>query len=86
MYVGLGYSNISEKDAFNKAMKMLKEMGVKINSISLDKYYSTRNTLRMFGKETAIYVIPKKNLSKIGFDWLRIIKRIVSAPYKFLKI
>jgi len=39
MYVGLGYSNKSEKDAFNKGMKMLKEMAVKINSISLDKYY-----------------------------------------------
>ncbi len=37
MYVGLGYSNRSEKDAFNKAMKMLREMGVKVNSISLDK-------------------------------------------------
>jgi len=85
MYVGFGYSDRSEKDAFNKAMKMLKEMGVKMNSISLDKYYSTRKTLKMFGKETAVYVIPKKNLSRIGFDWLRVIERIIEAPYKFLK-
>ncbi len=85
MYVGFGYSNRSEKDAFNKAMKMLKEMGVKINSVSLDRYYSTRKTLRVFGKETAVYVIPKKNLSRIGFDWLRVIEEIVEAPYKFLK-
>ena len=85
MYVGFGYSSRSEKDAFNKAMKMLKEMGVKMNSISLDKYYSTRKTLKMFGKETAVYVIPKKNLSRIGFDWLRVIERIIEAPYKFLK-
>jgi len=85
MYVGLGYSNRSERDAFNKAMKMLRNMGVKINSISLDKYYSTRKTLKLFGKETAVYVIPKKNLSRIGFEWLRVIERIVEAPYKFLK-
>ena len=85
MYVGFGYSSRSEKDAFNKAMKMLKEMGVKMNSISLDKYYSTRKTLKVFGKETAVYVIPKKNLSRIGFDWLRVIERIIDAPYKFLK-
>ena len=85
MYVGFGYSNRSENDAFNKAMKMLKEMGVKMNSISLDKYYSTRKTLKVFGKETAVYVIPKKNLSRIGFDWLRVIERIIEAPYKFLK-
>ncbi len=85
MYVGLGYSSRSEKDAFNRAMKMLKEMGVRINSISLDRYYSTRKTLRMFDAETAVYVIPKKNLSRIGFDWLRVIERIVNAPYRFLK-
>ncbi len=85
MYVGLGYSNISEKDAFNKAMKMLRNMGVKINSISLDKYYSTRRVLRMFDAETAVYVIPRKNLSRIGFDWLKVIERIVEAPYMFLK-
>ena len=85
MYVGFGYSSRSEKDAFNKAMKMLKEIGVKINSISLDRYYSTRKTLKVFGKETAVYVIPKKNLARIGFDWLRVIERIIEAPYKFLK-
>jgi len=85
MYAGLGYSSRSERDAFEKAMKMLKEMGVKINSISLDKYYSSRKTLRMFDAETAVYVIPKKNLARIGFDWLRVIERIVEAPYRFLK-
>jgi transposase len=85
MYVGFGYSNRSEKDAFSKAMRMLKEMGVKINSISLDKYYSTRKTLRMFDKETAVFVIPKKNMSRIGFEWLRVIEKIVKAPYRFLK-
>jgi len=85
MYVGLGYSFRSEKDAFNKAMKMLNEMGVKINSISLDRYYSTRKVLKTFDRETAVFVIPKKNLSRIGFDWLRVIERIVKAPYKFMK-
>jgi len=85
MYVGFGYSSRSERDAFEKAMKMLKEMGVKVNSISLDKYYSSRKTLRMFDAETAVYIIPKKNLARIGFDWLRVIERIVEAPYRFLK-
>ncbi|CAD7776958.1 hypothetical protein FHEFKHOI_02036 [Candidatus Methanoperedenaceae archaeon GB50] len=65
MHVGLGYSNRSEKDAFNKAIKMLQDIGVKTNSISLDKHYSTKKTLKLSGKETAIYVIPKKNLSRI---------------------
>ena len=47
MHVGLGYSNRSEKDAFNKAIKMLQNIGVKTNSISLDKYYSTKKTLKL---------------------------------------
>jgi len=85
MYVGFGYSNRSEKDAFARAMKMLKEMGIKINSISLDRYYSTRKTLRVFYAETAVFVISKRNLARIGFDWLRVIERIVKAPYIFLK-
>ncbi len=55
----------SEKDVFNKAMRTLKEMGVKINPISLDKYYSTRKILKMLDKETAVYHIPKKKLSRI---------------------
>jgi len=39
----------------------------------------------MFDKQTAVFVIPKKNISRVGFDWLRVIERIVEAPYKFLK-
>ena len=38
MYAGFGYSSRSERDAFSKAMKMLRNMGVKINSIFMDKY------------------------------------------------
>ncbi len=33
MYVGFGYSSRSEEDAFKKAIKMVKEIGVKINSL-----------------------------------------------------
>ena len=85
MYVGFSYSSRSEKEAFEKAMKMLKRMGIKMNSISLDRYYSSRKTLRMFDAETAVYVIPKRNIARLGFEWLRVVERIVEAPYKFLK-
>ncbi|CAD7768419.1 hypothetical protein AIOGIFDO_00260 [Candidatus Methanoperedenaceae archaeon GB37] len=71
MHVGLGYSNRSEKDAFNKAIKMLKEIGVKTNSISLDKYYSTKKTLKLFDKETAAYLSFQRKIYpeyRIGFD------------------
>ncbi len=67
MYAGLSYSSRSEKDAFEKASGMLKIMGVKIHSISLDRYYSSRRVLMIFDSETAVYVIPKRNNCK---NWL----------------
>jgi len=85
MYVALGYSNRSEMDAFNKAMRMLKGLGIKIGSMSLDKYYSSRKVLKLFGKETAVYLIPKKNIAKIGLEWARIIKTLIENPIQYMK-
>lgn len=68
MYVGFGYSSKSEKEAFEKAMEIAKELGISINAISLDKYYSSRKVLRLFGGKTALYLIPKKNISRIGLE------------------
>ena len=59
--------------------------GYSRDQCSLDRYYSSRKVLRMFGKKIAVYVIPKRNLAKIGFEWLRVIEKIVEAPYRFLK-
>lgn len=85
MYVSLGYSDKSEMDAFNKAMAMLKDFGIDIDSISLDRYYSSRKVLKLFGKETAVYVIPKKNLSNFGPEWVRVFERIVKDPITYMK-
>lgn len=85
MYVGYGYSNKSEMEAFHRAMGIVKRFGIQIDSISLDKYYSSRKVLKQFGKGTAVYIIPKKNLSKLGFDWARVIKRIAEDPFMYLK-
>lgn len=85
MYVGFGYSKKSEMDAFNRAMKMLEGLGIAVDEVSLDKYYSSRKVLKLFGKRTAVYVIPKKNISKLGFEWARVIKRIIEDPVLFLR-
>ena len=37
------------------------------------------------GKETALYLIPKKNIVNIGLEWAKIIKRMIEDPYLFLK-
>jgi transposase len=39
--------------------------------------------LKLFGRERAVYIIPKRNLARIGFEWLRVIERIVEAPTDF---
>jgi len=85
MYVGVGYSAKSEMGAFRQAMEMIKNLGIKIKSGRFDKYFSSRKVLEIFDRKTIIYVIPKKNISKIGLRWSRIIRRIIEGPYKFLK-
>jgi transposase len=85
MYVAWGYSDVSEMCAYNKAMDMLKEVGISMKSITLDRYYSSGKILKVFGKDTKVFVIPKKNISKIGFEWSIIIKRIIEDPFMFIK-
>lgn len=85
LYVAVGYSNRSEMEAFHKAMAMLRESGIPVDSMSLDKYYSSRTVIQLFGAETALYLIPKKNIARIGLEWSRILRRILEDPYLYLK-
>ena len=84
-YVAVGYSNSSEMEAFHKAMTMLRELGISVDSLSLDKYYSSRAVIKLFGEETALYLIPKKNIARVGLEWSRILRRVLEDPYLFLK-
>jgi len=56
-----------------------------IDSMALDKYYSSRKVIVQFDKETALYLIPKKNLGRAGMEWSRILRRAAEDPYGFLK-
>lgn len=85
MYVGVGYSAVSEMRAFHQALEMAQGLGIPIDSLRLDKYYSSRKVLKLFGEEVSLYVIPKKNISRIGLEWSRVIRRIVEDPLSYLK-
>ena len=85
LYVAVGYSNFSEMEAFHKAMTMLAELGITVDSMALDKYYSSRKVIQLFGEETALYLIPKKNIARVGLEWSRVLRRILEDPYLFLK-
>jgi len=84
MYAGCGFSKISEMQAFKKALEMLKSLCIGIDSMRLDKYYSSRKVLKLFGRDTAVFVIPKRGMAKIGFDWLRVLRAILEDPFLFL--
>lgn len=84
-YVAVGYSNSSEMQAFHKAMTMLADLGISIDSMALDKYYSSRKVIQLFGEETTLYLIPKKNIAQVGLEWSRILRRLLEDPYVFLK-
>jgi transposase len=83
MYVGCGISRLSEWDAFSKAVAMLRRIGATIKSLRLDKYFSTRKVIRMFDRSVSLFLIPKKNIARIG-AWADILTRMMASPVDFL--
>lgn len=84
MYIGYGVSLKSEKESFHEAREMAE--GISINSVRLDKLYSYQSITKEFSKETAIYIIPKKNATINGSpEWKRIIRSFVDEQTAHLK-
>ena len=88
MYIGFGVGFKSEQEAFYKAMKMAGSTD--INSIRLDRYYSLRSYVKfieeLFGKDVAIFVIPKKNVTLRGtWKWKDVLEDFVRDTKGFLK-
>lgn len=85
MYVCFGTSLISEKQAFEKALQMLKETGIKIKSIRLDRYYSFPCYVNLF-PDAKIYILPRKD-TKLGhgIHWYETMKSFVQDTMKYLE-
>ena len=85
MYICYGTSMRSEKEAFNRAMKMLEGIDVDINSTRLDRYYSYPGISELFDN-SRVYIIPKKNVRVGGSrKWKRELFHFVSDPLGHLK-
>lgn len=89
MYVGFGTSFKSEKDAFEKALRVSKETGITIKSVRLDKYYSAEAYVKIcheyLGK-VKTFIIPKSNIATFGVgDWSRMIYDFAEDTKGFLK-
>jgi transposase len=83
MYVGCGTSMHFEWDAFFKAVVMLRRIGAAVKSVRLDKYFSSRKVIRMFDRNVSLFLIPKKNIARIGV-WVDIFMRMKASPFVFL--
>ena len=85
MYVCYGSSLRSEKEAFDRAMQMLRNIDVKINSIRLDRYYSCPVYVSQFG-ESKVYIIPKKTVNlEHGAKWTERMGRFLCDTIKYIE-
>ena len=86
MYIAFGSSMKSEKEAFDNAINFIKTVDVKLKSVRLDKYYSESSYVSLFEKDTAVYVIPKKDATLNGSQkWKDTMREFVTDTYQYLK-
>ena len=88
IYLAYGTSYQSEKDAYNKAIKMLKETNISLDSIRLDRYYSGKNLVKdlnqMF-QGIKCYLIPKKGTKTKGpSEWLKMLLEFCNNTEQYL--
>src|SRR3989337_1977326 len=70
--------------AFDKAMDMLKNIAIEIESVRLDKYYSFPSYVDKFGK-AKVYVIPRKNATLNGsWKWKDTMEEFVNDTMAYL--
>jgi transposase len=83
MYVAFGSSMKSEKDAYDRPLEMLGSTGITLNSLRLDRYYSSPSYVDAL-KGTKTYLIPRKNSTLNGsVEWKSMMKDFLlnTVPY-----
>ncbi len=89
MYIGYGCSFKSEKGAYDKAISMVQQSNIKVQSIRLDKYYSGQKwvtELNEYFRGIKCYLIPKSNATIKGdISWKAMLIKICNDTPAFLK-
>lgn len=89
MYIGYGTSFKSEQEAFLKAIIMIKETGVRLISLRLDRYYSAQMYVEIIQQHlgnVTLYFIPKRNATVRGtWGWKRMLYCFVTDPVAYLE-
>ena len=84
MYIAFGSSMKSEREAYDRAMDLLSSTGIEMDSIRLDRYYSSPSYMDKLGK-TKVFVIPKKNSTLNGsLKWKSTMKDFVENTMQYL--
>ncbi len=65
LYIAFGPSMKSEREAYDRAMDLLSTLGLGVDSIRLDRYYSSPSYVDNLG-DTKVFIIPKKNATLNG--------------------
>jgi transposase len=85
MYIAFGSSMKSERGAYDRAMNLLSSTGIEMDSIRLDRYYSSPSYMDKLGK-TKVFVIPKKNATLNGSrKWKSTMKEFVEDTMNYLE-
>ena len=85
MYIAFGSSMKSERGAHDRAMNLLSSTGIEMDSIRLDRYYSSPSYMDKLGK-TKVFVIPKKNATLNGSrKWKSTMKEFVEDTMNYLE-
>ena len=89
MYIGYGTSFKSEQEAFFSAIIMIKETGITIESLRLDRYYSAQFYVDFINQhlgDARLYFIPKRNATVKGpWEWKRTLYYFVKDPIAYLE-
>lgn len=89
MYIGYGTSFKSEQEAFFSAIMMIKETGIIIDSLRLDRYYSAQFYVGFIEQQLGkvrLYFIPKANATVKGpWGWKRMLYYFVTDPVTYLE-
>ncbi len=88
LYLAYGTSFKSEKEAYKQSMLMLKDTKINLNSMRLDRYYSTQSTVKnLFDiyKNIKFYLIPKTNVTiKGSLAWKKMLKNFLENTPNYL--
>ena len=66
MYVGYSTGMRSETEAFDNARGMMASLGIDVNTVRLDRYYTYQSIVKKFDLDAKFYILPKKNTTING--------------------